>query len=178
MIRWDGHDLALIDHPHNTTILNERSVELAVAFQFLSEVLGDGLEVGNVISHYRQSSHRIVDLYERADGVDNVDVFDITGSYDWILSISTVEHVYWDDQGNPTGATRAVKHLRSLLRPGGRLLVSVPLGWNPPLDELLPLDADLWACYWRDGSGWSSGDLTLVEYGPRWANAVWIGEWR
>jgi SAM-dependent methyltransferase len=177
MIRWASRDLALVDHPYNTTILNERSVELAVAFDFLRQVSGDGLEVGNVTSHYRNCHHRVVDLFEEADGVENMDVFDISGSYDWILSISTVEHVYWDDQKNPMGGERAVKHLRSLLRPGGRMLVTVPLGWNPPLDERLPLGADVSACFWRDGDVWVAGGLTPATYGPSWANAVWIGEW-
>ncbi|HEY7821343.1 MAG TPA: hypothetical protein VIG24_00835, partial [Acidimicrobiia bacterium] len=157
MIRWDGRDLALVDHQYNDTIQNERAVELAVAFQFLSEVSGKGLEVGNVTSHYRPPSHRIVDLYEQADGVDNVDLFDIAGTYDWILTISTIEHVRWDVERDLTAGGRAIRHLRSLLRPGGRMLVTVPLGWNYALDGLLPFDADVSACYWRDNAGWVAG---------------------
>jgi hypothetical protein len=45
-------------------------------------------------------------------------------------------------------------------------------------DWLLPLDADLWGCWSHESSGWRPCDLEPVDYGPRWANKVWIGEWR
>lgn len=178
MTPWYGSQLDLVDHPYNTTIQNERAIELAVAFHWMdSRPAGDGLELGNVTSHYRRPWHRIVDLHEEAAGVENLDVFDIEGQYDWIVSISTIEHVWWDDRRHPTGAAQAIGHLLSLLRPGGSMLVTVPLGWNPELDLRLPMNADHWVCYHRRGGGWQPGPLKPMAYGPRWANAVWIGEW-
>lgn len=178
MIDWNGRRLDLVDLPYNTTIRNERAVELAVAFDWLAGCDGDGLEVGNVLGHYGIAGHRVVDLHEQAPGVENIDVFEIHGRFDWIVSISTVEHVGWDDGRDPTGAAFAVTYLRSLLRPGGELLVTVPLGWNPPLDARLPLGADVSACWERQADGWTATDLTPVAYGPRWANKVWVGLWR
>jgi len=32
---------------------------------------------------------------------------------------------------------RAFENLRSLLAPGGRLVVTIPLGYNPPLDRMM-----------------------------------------
>lgn len=170
-------EFELFDHSYNTTIKNERAVELAVARHWLDQRQGDGLEVGNVTSHYWPASHRIVDLHERADGVVNMDLFDVEGRYDWILAISTIEHVRWDDLRDSSGAPAAVARLRSLLRPGGEMMVTIPFGWNPPLDELLPLDADRWQCWERAGDGWAVCDATPVEYGPEWANKVFIGIW-
>jgi SAM-dependent methyltransferase len=178
VITWDGRQLPLVDLPYNATIRNERAVELAVVFDWLRGCTGDGLEVGNVLAHYGRTGHRVADLFEQAPGVENVDVFDVDGRYDWIVSISTVEHVRWDVDRDPTGAPFAIRYLRDLLRPGGELLVTVPFGWNPPLDARLPCGADTWGCWQRDGAGWAPSDLTPVEYGPQWANKVWVGLWR
>ena len=35
----------------------------------------------------------------------------------------------------PEKVVRALRHTRSLLKPGGHLLVTVPTGYNPALDE-------------------------------------------
>jgi len=174
VIRWADTELSLVDLAYNTTILNERAVELAVAFHWLAGRTGSGLEVGNVLGHYGVTGHRVVDLYEQAPGVDNLDVFDVDGTYDWIVAISTIEHVRWDVERDGEAAAAAVEHLCTLT---DNLLVTVPLGWNPPLDAELPLDATRWACYRRTGDGWEEGDLTPAPYGPAWATAVWVGEW-
>ena len=101
MIDWHGTTLDLVDLPYNTTIRNERAVELAVAFHWLADRTGSGLEVGNVLGHYGISGHRVVDLYEQAPGVENVDLFDVRGSFDWIVSVSTIEHVAWTPNAKP-----------------------------------------------------------------------------
>lgn len=174
MIRWADTNLALVDLPYNQTIRNERAVELAVAFHWLAGRKGSGLEVGNVLGHYGVTGHRVVDLHEQAPGVDNLDVFDVDSYYDWIVAISTIEHVRWDVEADPEGAAAAVEHLRTM---SDNILVTVPLGWNPPLDARLPLEANRWACYHRTDNGWQIGDIEPVPYGPAWANAVWVGEW-
>lgn len=175
MIDWNDRRLELVDLPYNDTIRNERAVELAIVFDWLTSRSGAGLEVGNVLAYYGHTGHRVVDLYE--SGAENIDVFDVTGTYDWIVAISTIEHVHWDDRADPAAAAAAVSHLRTLLAPGGELLVTVPLGWNPPLDVALPLDADRWGCWQRSGTSWTSAEPTAVAYGPAWANKVWVGLW-
>jgi hypothetical protein len=57
------------------------------------------LEIGNVLSHYFPVNHDIVDKYEKADGVINQDVvhFYSPKKYDLIVSVSTLEHVGWDE---------------------------------------------------------------------------------
>jgi SAM-dependent methyltransferase len=54
-----------------------------------------------------------------------------TGTFDLILCISTVEHIGLPIYGQrefPHGDTLAMRHMRRLLAPGGRLLVTVPFG--------------------------------------------------
>jgi SAM-dependent methyltransferase len=181
---YHGVELAYHDHPYNTTRWNERAVEVPVAELFLAGVTGDGLEVGNVLGHYGTTGHRVVDLYEVADGVDNVDLFDIGDRYDWIVAISTIEHVYWDHPAprEPTGALRALKHLCGLLRPGGRMLVTVPMGHHAHLDPVLmagQVGAVRDCTMVRDGDGWRQTDERVWEpYGKStmWAESVWLGE--
>jgi SAM-dependent methyltransferase len=126
---------------HNNAWSNERTVELAIALPFLSRA-GNGrvLEVGNVLSHYVPTRHDVVDKYEQAPGVLNADVLDFQpdGPYDLIVSISTLEHVGWDeDVVEADKPLRAIDHLAGMLAPGGTLLVTLPLGYNPHLDEAL-----------------------------------------
>lgn len=179
--QYHGTSLEYFDHIYNSTRQNERTVELAVAQHWLPD--GDGLEVGNVLGHYDITGHRVVDRDERAPGVENLDVFDITGTFDWIVSISTLEHVGWDtpDQ-DPLLAIEALQHLRSLLRPNGQMLVTVPGGYHPPLDRFLAHDvvARRAATFIRWGKGWRQTKTpTFKPYGAStpWAESVWIGEW-
>jgi SAM-dependent methyltransferase len=82
----------------------------------------------------------VVDQYERAAGVENIDVLEISpeNRYALILSISTLEHVGWDEPPrHPGKAAAAIRHLQRCVAPGGRLFFTVPLGWNPPLDQAL-----------------------------------------
>jgi len=185
---YHGATLRYYDHPYNTTRANERAVELPIAFRWLSRRKGDGLEFGNVLGHYRDGlDHRVVDLYERAPGVDNVDVFDVTDTYDWIVSVSTIEHVRWDldrrHRRDPFGGVLALRHLESLLNPGGRMLVTVPLGCNPKLDAVImagDTGAKRAATLVRDGDGWvQTDDIVWKPYGATtpWAESVWVGEW-
>lgn len=181
---WRGQQLRYLDHPYNSTRLNERAVEVPIALGWLAGREGIGVEVGNVLGHYGDHSHRVVDLYEKAPGVDNVDVFDLAGEYDWILAISTLEHVRWDwPPTDPTGAVEALRHLRSLLAPGGELLVTVPFGQHPRLDaEILSgsLEPTTEGTLVYAGGSWDPLEGAR-EWRPtrelRWAGAVWVATW-
>lgn len=180
---WRGDRLDYFDHPYNTTALNERAVEIPIVRQFLDSAPGAGLEVGNVLGHYGHTGHQVVDRWEQAEGVDNLDVFDITGRYGWVVAISTVEHVRWDEPDHdPCGAIAAVQHLLSLLECDGRMLVTVPMGHHPTLDDWL-LRGDHGAnasTLVRCHGGWvQTASPTWAPYGAttKWAESVWVGEW-
>ena len=130
----------------------ERAIEIPIALNFLAtlEKKDNILEVGNTLSHYENSlseyigirPRRIVDKFEVALGVDNVDFMDIPSEekYDVIVSVSTVEHI---GQGiEPSSQAygeqiqirdmeaplKAIEKIYDLLAIGGKALITVPFG--------------------------------------------------
>lgn len=128
------------DH-YNRAWRNERAVELALGRSFLESNKGRRLlEVGNVLAHYGAVSHDVLDKYEDAPNVINADIVEFTPTepYDAILSISTLEHVGWDERPRePDKTLRAYSALRSMLAPGGVMLLTCPIGQNSYLDEYI-----------------------------------------
>lgn len=187
--RWFDKRLPYFDHPYNSARLNERTVEVACAIDFIrrQEPSGRGLEVGNVLSHYGVEGHRVVDLNEVAPGIENIDVLDIEGRYDWIVAISTLEHVRWDDPSDryEFGAAEALTHLHDLLLPGGKMFVTVPTGYHFQLDSAIvarSLGASRDCTFSRSEGNvniWTQDSRPRAQpYGGRtpWANTVWVGE--
>ena len=82
-----------------------------------------------------------MDKYERAAGVRNVDVLDLPPepAYDLIVSVSTLEHVGRDETAARARARACARSstCARLLRPGGTLFATVPVGYNPALDAAL-----------------------------------------
>lgn len=141
----DGKPLRPVVHPYNLTWRNERAIEIAMVRAFLDRAARPTLEVGNVVSHYGLRPDVVVDKFELGDAVLNVDVLDYAPSehFGSILCISTLEHVGWDESGYSGSntyedlVTPTLLHLRSLLKPGGEILVTCPLGFNPHIDALV-----------------------------------------
>src|SRR5205085_407549 len=95
---------------------------------------------GHVLGHFRPQTHVVVDKYEPAPGVLNRDVLDLQelGRFDLIVAVSTLEHVGWDEAPRePHKAIEAVRALRARLAPGGRLAITVPVGYNPVFDAAI-----------------------------------------
>ena len=87
---YHGVEMTGFCHLYNLTWFNERTIELAVAFDFLEGRKGSGLEIGNVLGHYRPFTHHVIDRYERASWyqkqiIHNVDLFDVHGQWDWVV---------------------------------------------------------------------------------------------
>ena len=60
--------------------------------------------------------------------------------FELILSISTFEHIGFDDDASVSSGEKilaAVRHCQGLLTESGRLVLTVPLGYNPDLDRLI-----------------------------------------
>lgn len=181
---YHGTRLTECDDPYNATRDNERAVEIPVAKWFMSTSYGSGVEVGNVLAHYGCKTQRlIVDLFEPGTDVLNADVRDCTFvGLDFVVSVSTVEHVGWDDDHDPKAAVLALTHMRSFLKPEGTMLVTVPLGYNPPLDEALfaGTGTKRECTLVRERGRWHQTDhLTAKPYvgHGRGADAVFIGEY-
>jgi SAM-dependent methyltransferase len=139
-----GTELRYCREEYNHSGLNERAVEIPIAQWFIDQCRKDdhwapGLEVGAVLQHYERPIWMVLDRYEPGATL-NCDVFDHHETYDWIVAVSTLEHVRWDEpqmERHPDGSMRALEHLHTLLRPGGRMLVTIPMGWQPFLDSTI-----------------------------------------
>lgn len=141
IFRCEGRRYRYFYHHYNSTWKTERAVEVPIVWEIVQAHRGRRiLEVGNVLSHYFPVTHDIVDKYERAAGVINQDIVDWAPAapYDLIVSISTLEHVGWDEQPRePEKLLRAVAHLERLTAPGGQIVLTLPLAYNAYLDEVL-----------------------------------------
>jgi hypothetical protein len=182
----DGVELVQLVHPYNRTWRNERAVEIPVAEAFLVRQSGPVLEVGNVLGSYGRRGHVVVDKYEQRPGVLNVDVVEYQPDerFGAVVALSTLEHVGWDE--DPRDAAKiplAVRHLRDLLLPSGRLLLTCPLSYNPHLDALIAgdaLGADRQAFLVRGGGVWTQADraeaFASARMGRYGASALWVAE--
>lgn len=128
-------------HPYNYTWQNERIIEIPIFRKILLDNQGkDILEVGNVLAHYFDISHDVLDKYEKGKGVINKDAanFKSKKKYDLIISISTMEHIGWDEKiKNNKKIFKVIKNLQSHLKKGGKIITTLPLGYNPFIDEYL-----------------------------------------
>ena len=142
--------LSYLVHPYNETWRYERCVEVPYPRAFLASHLGRGIEIGNVLSHYGSVTHEVFDKYERGGRVTNIDVVELDRhNLDFIVCISTLEHVGWDEPDkDPDKALRALELLRAALAPTGRMLISFRLGHHPTLtdavwEETIPVDREV-----------------------------------
>lgn len=161
-----GADYRYLNRSYKLTWLTERGVEIPIVLGFVEAYRGrEILEVGHVLKHYFRLDHEVLDKYEKAPGVMNEDLvkFSPDSRYDLIVSVSTVEHIGFDeDEKEPGKAGRAMERLVQLLAPGGKAVITVPLGYNPEIDSLL---ADSWPPiadihYLRKISNWNTWEET------------------
>lgn len=118
---FQGKKYKYFYHRYNRTWTNERAVEIPIIREIWKENKGkEVLEIGNVLSHYFSVNHDIVDKYEKAKSIINEDVVNLKPSkkYDLIISISTLEHVGFDEEPKePEKILRAIENLKNLLSP-------------------------------------------------------------
>ena len=155
---FEGRMLAYGYHRYNVTWANERALEIPIARAVIEGIASECLlEVGNVLSHYLPVRHTVLDKFEAGAGVVNEDILSWNPgrSFDLILSVSTYEHIGFDDDDrDPTGARilEAIQRSRGWLNPGGRLVLTAASGYNPAFDALVAgnrFGADRRHFYWR-----------------------------
>jgi hypothetical protein len=140
---FDGDRLAYYASRKNRTWDNERAVEIPVVWRELERRGHSGgvLEVGNVLGHYFEIAHPVIDKYEQHKTVtwhEDVVTFQPPFAPELILSISTLEHIGRSEIPRDPGKFReAVDAVAGWLAPGGRLLFTVPLGYNPAVRKYL-----------------------------------------
>jgi hypothetical protein len=141
VFRFQGKGYHYFVSDYNATVLNERAVEIPIIQRVLSQYGGkDILEIGNVLSHYFPADHTIIDKYESGRGVINEDICTFAPGrvFDLIISISTLEHVGYDENPRrPEQCIVALENIRNLLKPGGQAWITIPTGYNPFIEEYL-----------------------------------------
>lgn len=97
----------------------ERAVEIAIVLEMVKKYQGMNiLEIGNVLSHHVKFEHDVLDKYEIAKGVINEDIVDFKSDkkYDLIVSVSTIEHVGWDEKPRDNmKILRAIENLKTII---------------------------------------------------------------
>jgi SAM-dependent methyltransferase len=193
---------------------DERLVELP--WVFANEPDGRVLDAGSALNH-DWVLHRLVSRVDALDivtlapepesynslGISYLyaDLRDLPfrdGLYDTVVSVSTLEHVGMDNRHYGAGegvsadareaTCQAVRELRRVLVPGGRLLITVPFGraethgWlrqfdREQLDELVEAadPAEVKVAVWRNRGGWQPVEREAAadaRYGENKAEAV------
>jgi len=176
----------------NYSFISERIVEVPIFWDIIQEYRGkDILEVGNVLSYYHNFQHDVVDKYEHSFGVTNEDIVTYAPGrlYDCIVSISTLEHVGFDESPKDPGKVcSAVTAIKKLLKPGGLLAVSIPVGYNRHLDIRFhdgSLGMDEVHCLkrtsrlnkWKEVSSEEVKNKAFNKPYP-YANAILVGFWK
>jgi hypothetical protein len=142
---WFIHDKRYFKyfiHWYNHTWDNSRKIEMPVFLDLYYKNMGkEMIEVGNVLSHYIPITHTVLDKYEKAKYVINEDIIDYKPEkkYDVVLSCSTLEHVGFDEEDkDQDGFLKAVNNIKkNVLKDGGVLVFSVPVGYNHDVDRVL-----------------------------------------
>lgn len=136
---FNQREYTYFEHPYNGTWMNERALEIPVVWEEVRSHAPDMLlEVGNVLSHYFDVKHTVIDKYEHRPGVISKDIMDIKldRKFNCIVSISTLEHIGWDENPRVPGKhLQAIARMRQLLSSNGKLLATIPLGYNPTFDR-------------------------------------------
>lgn len=128
-------------HSYNSTWRNERAVEIPIMWELVRKnKRASILEIGNVLSHYFAVNHDIVDKYENGPRVINVDIekYKPGKKYDLIISISTLEHIGGNKKTKDSNKIMSVlKKLKKYLKPNGKIVFTVPVGYNSNLDKVI-----------------------------------------
>ena len=122
----------------------ERECELPLAKIFLDSATPDKImEVGNVLNHYYNVNHLVVDKFEQGNNVINEDIvgFRIPRKFNLIISISTIEHIGKDeDSKNPLKFLKAIEVCKNLLEDNGQFIFTFSWNYNAHLEERVRLN--------------------------------------
>ena len=187
---YQGRNIPFFVHHYNATWRNERCLEIALAFDFLSRTKPQSwLELGNVMRYYSSIEHDVIDKYEKGDAIWNLDFvgFQPPKAYDAFVSISTVEHIGWDESvRDPRKILEALTNIKNMVQNKEHVFLTAPLGYNDYLDDLV---RNKEFCFQKETfyvrvnrqNDWqqcSRDEALRHPYGKKFqaANALWVGE--
>lgn len=189
-ILHDGKQIPLFFHNYNcgwrNTRTSERSLEMAIAFDWLDSLPSQPVEIGAVTPYYAPG--RVPEVIDPADPHPLVTHRESLFSVDFkdkdVLSISTIEHVGTGEYGN-SREENAVEALETILAHSRSCLVTFPLGYNKALDDHVatrhfeaPIRLSIFVRS-KKYNNWKSADTSAIPritYGPATANGVVIIE--
>jgi len=138
---FNGKKYRYFYHGHHRTWMTERAIEIPIITKEINKYSSKKiLEVGNVLNHYLKLNHDVLDKYEKFKEVINEDVatFKFRKKYDLIISISTMEHVGWDEYPKEKGKIlKSISNLKRHLNKDGKIIMTVPINYNVWLDEII-----------------------------------------
>ena len=139
---FQGKKLFYFYHRYNTTWNNERVIEVPIITNYIKSFFKKRiLEVGAVLTHYYSPKWDILDKFEKGKKIINKDIinFKPIKKYDLIISISTLEHVGFDEEiKDSKKIIKAIKNLKqNCLAPKGKCIITMPIGYNLETDKLL-----------------------------------------
>ena len=138
--QYQGKKLPYFRHKKSLTWINERAIEIPIIMDYIHNSSAKTiLEVGAVLPHYYPALQKeVIDKFEIGPGISNEDVVTFTPhkKYDLIVSISTLEHVGFDDDiKDPLGIIKALNNLKlNCLQKGGKMVITIPIGYNKDVD--------------------------------------------
>lgn len=185
---------ARLRSPGGRTLEGDRWIEWSFCMARLDDgngrTLDFGADVGFLSMAAAQRGHDVIALdrvetqptfiHERVRRVtgDVLDRPELGGLFDQVINCSSVEHVglsgRYGSSDRSDGDLEAMVVLREALRPGGRMVLTIPVGRDmvcPPLhriygEERLPRLLDGFDVaeeqYWARGSTWTSADRTTA----------------
>ena len=153
-----------IDDPVNTTMINERCIELALGLRYMEKVGHDNLtEVGCVMPHYGYCEHPIIDLFSedsRAGVVQYVDAVECDFSGRDVLCLSTVEHIGKSDYDNTDiDPEKAIRILDKITNEANSFLITWGACYHHELDTHVKNSLDKY-----DWFGYIKKEEKLWEY--------------
>jgi hypothetical protein len=138
-------DLEYCNHEHNHAYINERTIEVPLGNYFINKFKEENVfEVGAVMPYYGLTGHKVLDLYDN-DGYKEcirINACDYDYSKLNVLSISTIEHIGMPDYGAiaiEDGYKKAFNCIEKIIKESNNYLITIPIGYNIKLDELIRL---------------------------------------
>ena len=185
---YNGKNILLYEHAHNCGYIDgrmtERSVEVALAKEWLKNCKGNVAEVGAVTPYYFYSD-KISDIIDPTDKHIRVNckasIFDVSLKGKNVLSISTVEHIGRNEYGLIENMN-AIDAIEKILHEAESCLITAPLGYNELLDNWVRSNRDNSIIrimkrginnHWTEISTY---DFEEINYGPLWAFGLLIIE--
>ncbi|MFA5154712.1 MAG: hypothetical protein WC554_19355 [Clostridia bacterium] len=166
---------------HNWAAYNERAIEVPLGISFLNRHGPNTVEVGAVLSYYKERGiiqHPIIDLYDIADTL-KVSATEYSYLGKDVLSISTLEHLGKGDFGEVT-SDKLPKLFWERMRYARTYLITSPLGYNSISDSLI-FEADQRGVFYLKkldiNNNWGYSNLEEakeLKYGEPfgWANGL------